>query len=156
MVTEFAPIGFSDVPLTKSVLAERREFIKTWAEWQADHAELIVIDRASTSGGAATIFTVPVNNTLYITGAYVGGKVELVVAGSVGIHIRVVSLPRVIINAQFAGNSLDNSGNNALSYPMPIKVEAEQVVIISSSTQVSGEGGFIGFLVKKDTGATPQ
>lgn len=128
---------------------DKKEYSMTWVEWASQNLE-----RASKSlYGVGTIFIVPENKTLYITSSWISWASET--AGSTGNSTyammigsssldnnTILSLRKNSVNAQH--------GEISTTYPMPIKVETDQIVQLNGSLTGNdvSVSGFTGFLVK--------
>ena len=139
-VREFRPEPFS---LTKS-------------EWAADNRERAIGTGNRGSAGSTTMFTVPNGKTLYITNSFLsltntgGGAAFLVAAinikgGATGSNDgNIISIQGTNLST-FTG--IRQGEHLALSYPMPIKVGANEAVHVTiSAAGASVLGGFVGYL----------
>jgi len=130
----------SDVPLREDIIKRPIEFVKTWVEWSAKNR--LQINKSK--GVSGLIFTVPDNNTLWITTAFCSlietsgsaeSAVEIGSSGGSGI-VKLIS----------ASSTATGEGNNAISFPMPIKVEQKLQVRAVSNGTTAGTWGFTGFV----------
>lgn len=129
----------SDVPLTEDILRKPVEFVRSWIEWTSENRQQII--RTAFSPG--TLFTVPDNNTLWITSAYVSANNSTVGDQAVTLSItNNFQILRMRIQNTADSNSLSSS------FPMPIKVEEGQVIALSSNA-TNSTAGFTGFIVPK-------
>jgi len=149
MVQEFTTD--EGVPLTEDVIKKPpREFSATFAEWAADNVEQIFRSDNMISGNK-TIYTVPDNFTLFITGCYSqatctsgAGQIR-----SGGLTIRspagefIANLISSYINAALSSSS------NSINFSMPIRVLQKEVVVVTASPNTSAVGAFFGFLLPK-------
>jgi len=138
-----------DVPLEQDILKKKVEFIRTEAEHNARVSE-IVRANGFVGGGSTdiTFFTVPENKTLFITAVSLGAASD---GGGLGggmqfsIHVGGINNQIIVLRMidDIAGYS-----SNAVSFPMPIKVDSGQAVIIRSNntTDGSADGCIVGWL----------
>jgi len=140
------PFTGSDVPLEEDILKKtgEREFFPSFLEFAAD-TKIQVIE-STTSQGTVSLFTVPVNQTLFITEAFVSISTGSGQAGVVRLLIEG--------GGDFLGSTCNvaSTTTSSLNFRKPIKVESGQVVQ-SISTQAAGiqavSAGVSGFLVDK-------
>lgn len=143
------PFTGSDVPLEEDILKKKIEFLTTWLDFASQNFE-----RSSHSvAGLATIFTVPENKTLYITTAWISWSSEATGATT-------NSNFAIVVQASAATNTILQSrkpavngihGGLATPYPMPIKVESGQPVLLVGGLSAADAvtSGFTGFLIDK-------
>jgi len=115
----------SDVPLEDDILkAPIRQFFPTFAEWSAENREQVVEDSGAASG--TDFFTVPVNQTFYLTSCYVSANGSGTGAGIVLIRYGAASTRKVLIHAAFGASPSGSSGAgmNSLNFSKPLKVES--------------------------------
>jgi len=133
------------VPLEQDVLKKPIEFVRSWKEWAAENREQVFAGANTTE----TMFTVPANNTLWITGAWitisVNGNTASNAFAKINFHSTTTLLALRVRNDVSAEGK---SGAISQSYDMPIKVESGTVEM-----DFDGSGdmlsGFHGFLVPK-------
>ncbi len=150
------PLGRSTKSLDKSVVPtppERLEFLKTWAEFHADKDKQ-VMQFFSASGGGSARFTVPDNQTLFITGIHMDLSTETGALGGAGSGVmdltgtgrRLAILSHREINQQPLVSTTSND------FTMPIRAEAGQEITLSVSGpvgQVLAHANIFGFLIDK-------
>jgi len=138
-----------DVVLTKDVLKRKEEFVSTRSESAAENRLQIVREGAITGGATSVIlFTVPKNETLFITSVHIGTIVTGGTGGScgdVGITTTqhgVAGLISLRICTSFA-----TASNDSLNFTSPIKVEAGETVNLTSvgAVTTASIGGFTGW-----------
>jgi len=151
---DIGQFGASDVSLIKSIIEEKRDFIPYEAEFRGRNETRVSKSASFTNSvGTKVIFIVPENSTLFITAAYVTIYTNTTTTrefGSVTIFFDNSSTGDVLLTV---GNHshLSNANNVSLSFPMPIKVDAGQrLVLFNSQSDHSGDGGIIGWLEKKE------
>lgn len=156
-------LGASDTVLKKPVIAEKdREFIPTEMEWAMRNRE--IISRDDTTGGASgdssnnTIFTVPENNTLWLTSvnlSYISRptgtsvifpKISIVDAGNI-----VTQLLAFIFQN---GYTSEHNDAMTLSFTLPIKVSSNQTIRLNGGLgagtgRLDVKGGFTGWIEPK-------
>lgn len=139
----------SDVPLEEDILKIKREFITTWLDWAAQNLERV----SQTVAGLATIFTVPENKTLYITTSWISWSSEASGATTNSNFAIVLSAAAAINTILQSRKPAVNGihGGEATCYPMPIKVESNQTVLLVGGLAAADAvtSGFTGFLVDK-------
>jgi len=146
-MVDFFPEDVSNKVLEKDVFKELpKEFIKTWAEFNADKDKQVI----ETRGTTGTMFTVPSKNTLFITSAFMDLRnTNTTSSGTVRIFIGATNKAILQINS---GSDLSRAvgiATNSQTYPMPIRVDENQTVELSVSSSVGGFGGIQGFLIDK-------
>jgi len=129
----------SDVPLSEDILKKPIEFVRTWVEWASENRQQII----RTAVAPSNLFTVPDNNTLWITSAYVSANNSSV--GDDAVSLGINNNFEILRMRSLAGGS-NNSLSN--SFPMPLKVE-EGLTISLSSNATNTTAGFTGFIVPK-------
>jgi hypothetical protein len=144
-------LGESQVPLEKSVFDETRDFFPTWAEWASDNNRSQVIISTDSLVGTSVIYTVPQKHNLFITSAFItffittpgsqheNASIEILEAGN------AIVILSTSVDHEAGGGS---SGSNSLSYPMPLLIQ-ENTSIQISSFRGEATAGFQGFLVPK-------
>ena len=134
-----------DVPLEKDIFRKDVEFVKTWVEWATDNREQIFrIGVAANS--VSTIFTVPANNTLYITHVSVS---TITGANSGTARMRQ---PADVNQGDLVSQRIIPNSNlvSSADFTMPIKVDAGgSIIIANSGVGVVTNGIIIGFIVPK-------
>tara|TARA_Y100000310_G_C20677257_1_gene813800 strand:+ start:2128 stop:2580 length:453 start_codon:yes stop_codon:yes gene_type:complete len=142
-----------DVPLTEDVIKQRpREFFPTLSELAAD-TKLQIVELFSQAGtGSGTLFTVPENNTFFMTGINLSGS-NTAVAGSGFVGIESARFGNMFrIRVAF-------SQNNSLSqnFSMPLKFNAGEIILFEiSGASVIGDGSIYGFVVPKEISLRSQ
>lgn len=139
-----------DVSLKEDILKPLpKEFVKTWAEWASD--KKIQVRRSGSGVNSFTLFTVPKNQTLFVTNAFLSMD---------GVAIVGVA-PVASIDIAGQGGSLlrhDATTNRAqdvhmtTSFPMPVKVnegEGLRAIVSPGSNTFRVTAGIMGFLVDK-------
>lgn len=124
-------------------------FSRTKSEWAADGNRQQIIRNVSVST-TATLFTVPIGQTLFITSAYVSllDPATLDSGNSVGLEIGTQRNKLLVCTASSTINTTGNSGNVgniANNFPMPIRVEQGDIVRVVGGG-LSIEAGFQGYL----------
>lgn len=142
-------IGESDVSLKKSVVEEARDFLPNEKEFRGRHEQQVVLGELFAANG--TLITVPEKSTLFITGAWVN---ILNNSTSSAASTRIIIRGQFILIAQ-VGNTptagLFVTNSIALSYPMPIRLEAgESVSVTVSPAAGTGSAGIIGWIERKE------
>lgn len=155
-MVDFAPIGFSDVALTKSVLEEKREFIPSEAEWKARN-EVQIIESAGVGEESSTlIYTVPEKKHAFLTNVWMTLLDE---AGTgrlrAELEIRSGSAVRRRILVMGVDGGSKTTQTLALALPMPIKLfEGETIHVDTTLSSVGADGraeaGVIGWEENKE------
>jgi len=141
-----------EVPLEEDILRQPAQFVNTWVEWSARNRQQVAQGNfVITSGGSSTIFAVPENEDLYITGYWL----SLSTSGATNVSDRVTLAIQLSTSARpmFQVNVKDNQAgdaNNTLALPMPFKVQAgDSVLLTVDGNNSKGVGGIVGFTVPK-------
>lgn len=139
-------VGESNVSLKENILKKPVEYVKSWVEWATDNHTQI-IESCTAVSAQTSIYVVPANNTLYLTGFAIqncfDGDAGSGINASLYINNNKILLPTAI-DLGTASNT-----TNSLSLPMPIKVESGQDIRVSSGTHNNVSAVIIGFLVPK-------
>jgi len=144
------PFQGSDVPLEEDVLKKPiRQFFPTFAEWVSDNnAEQINISAQQTGAGSTTVLTIAQNFTFFLTTAASfamdTNNVASVRTGAISIG-GVANSTLILAGVHAAGDNFFGS----VSYPMPIRVEAGQSIIVTSSANMNHRASITGFLLPK-------
>jgi len=140
-------VGESDVSLVKSVFEENRDFIPNESEFKGRKEEQILRNGVA-SATPTILFTVPANNTLFITSCHLRGHNVDTDLQSCRIDIDGAT-NRGILIALSVGLGHDNG---QVSFNMPVKVVSGQSVTLHNSPAVNtiAGGGFIGWLERKE------
>jgi len=138
------PFTGSDVPLEKDILKsdKKRDFFPSFLEFAADTK--IQVIQSTTSLGTVSLFTVPVNQTLFITEAFVSISTGSGVSGTCRLLIEGGS--------DFLGTTCNvaATSSESLNFRKPIKVESGQLIqSISTAGGQAMTSGFSGFLDDK-------
>lgn len=141
----------SDVPLRKDILRKPTEFVKNWLEWSADNRQIVAVDTFTLSATQSIMFTVPENNTFFLTSVWanvvatggVAGLRNAIVGATVG---TVQASPRIL---KVTINDLTSANSNSIAYPMPMKIQAGGVVTLNGTANARSDAGITGFLVPK-------
>jgi len=140
----------SDVPLTEDILKKPIEFVNSWVEWAAKTKIQELFDTFSNSGGAnEAMFTVPLNQILYITSAWVNVSHNSGVAGLRLSSILLSGQENDVRIIRTQTRAVDSSSALSLTYPTPIKVNEGVAVTFLNSNNSEGSAGFQGFLIDK-------
>jgi len=148
----------SDVPLEEDILKQPIEFVRSWLEWSADNREHI--HRLVGGTATQTLFTVPDNNTFFITSATLSAintsTVQstapiLRIGGSSNTGVLITfNLPPQIVGADFP------HGRVSKDFTFPLKIEAGQIIQSVAATGNSYQASIIGFLVPKQIAGRTQ
>lgn len=131
-----------DVPLEEDILKKTVDFVSNEKEFSGRHRELI--QKATTSNGDVTIFTVPPNKTLFITTAWISGSSDGVNVEAGFLTIYFNDVENSILGCS---SGVKNEGNNSLGFPMPIQVNSGgKVFLESTSGNFNVAGGFTGWI----------
>lgn len=133
----------SDVPLEEDILKKPVEFVNSWVEWSAQNREQILRQNAATSG-TATIFTVPAENTLWITSIQLSGTKT----GITGTFSTLEIENRTTLASLTFVNAGDNN-STTISFPMPIKVEGGERIVVQGQTNCFARGIITGWIEPK-------
>lgn len=144
-------LGKSKVPLEEDLIKKKIEFVKSWVEFAADNFERVL---QKTTASTGTFFTVPDRKTLYITSAWIAFSDLAAGATSNSEYVLSIGSASSAVSAFLSLSKPNvNEDNGAISstYPMPIKVESDQVVRLTGGTSAAHQitAGFTGFLVDK-------
>ena len=148
------PLG-SDVPLEKDIFKKDEGFIKTWTEFASTGAGFKQIIRHASivnSTTATTLFTVGINETLFITSAYASMETGASVVGSSPAGVRATGVPgaNLTLIAALQGVEINRNANISRSFPMPIRVNSGGVIsLLAIGTTSRISGGFEGFTISK-------
>ncbi len=136
-------VGESDVALEEDIIKKPKEFVRSWVEWSASNREQI-LKGINFSGGAGTrtIYTVPLKHTFFLTSAFISSHEHGALDASV-----IMTVSRGTILAIDLGNH--HSDSISLAYPMPIKLEENEVVALTNDANTDFIAGVQGFLVPK-------
>lgn len=135
-------LGKSKVPLEEDLIKKKIEFVKSWVEWASDNEEQIIKHSAEPSG--TNFFTVPANKTLYLSSAFAAGSGTS--AGALNLRYLVTGALSTILACVWPAGG---SGNNSLSFPMPLKIKDGESLEIGHNNAVQFVLGFQGFIVDK-------
>ena len=142
-------LGESPIALTEDVVKKKPLVVSpTFMEWVADgNVEQITQARSNTL--ADTLYIVPDNFTLFITSAFVSASCT---TGAPSNRSAILTIDgdeegKAILFASITGGY--TSANNAISFPMPFKVNSGQIVRGILNVNTLGRWGFIGFLLPK-------
>jgi len=138
-----------DVTLSKDILRQPTEFVKTWSQWAAQNRKEFTAAVGVTDITTKDFDTVDDGTTLYITSAYI----NIANSGAAGVFPMQASL--TIRNAgggvvsEFLSINCGSGGNNNISvtFPTPIRLDQGQFVRLQGfdlGTQASA--GIFGWL----------
>jgi hypothetical protein len=115
-------------------------------EWLSMNGEFIGACSASDIGVLTTIYTVPVNKILFITGLTLGYKTFFAGEGSLSLYVNGLE------SIRFSGVPIVGAADSvSLSPTFPIKLIAGQKVQIDGSgTSQKITGSMIGYLIDKE------
>ena len=118
------------------------KFMPSYYEWLSVRGLFVSTGGEATSGGNNDIYTVPHNNTLFITYAC-----ACITADAVGFSFTSVHTDaNPIINVKC---STSGSGNLSISPIIPIKINSGEIITVTCGTnKADAYGNFSGFLVK--------
>lgn len=141
----------SDVPLEEDILKKKVEFSTSWIEWAAQNFEQVFQKTTASSG---TFFTTPERKTLYITSAWIAYSDLAVGTTSNSEYVLSIGSAGTATSSFLSLSKPNVNGDNgaiSINFPMPIKVESNQVVRLTGGTSAAHQvtAGFIGFFVDK-------
>jgi len=139
MVIPELDLGASDVPLEEDILKKKIEFLTTWLEFAADNFEQINRSVADRTVGDHILFTVPVNETLFITNTTLSAAIT-----TFSTSISVDPRGFILLAAQGSGNH-----DFVADYTMPIKVLGGERVRLAVGSGHTAAASFTGFIVPK-------
>jgi len=153
-------VGESDVVLDESRVLEPRgrTFFPTFAEWASDGNVEQVLRSREFDTDDFFLYTVPENNTLFITSAFVSGMEQGNNSTHGGVAIKIIAPVGNKILFHLCAVDIDHTngghgGNRALSlaFPMPIRANSGERIQLDRTGMASGSttGGFAGFLLPK-------
>ncbi|GAI20640.1 unnamed protein product [marine sediment metagenome] len=124
------------------------KFLPTYYEWLSKGGIQIIKEKHGTfmGGGDVEIYKVPEDSVLFITSAWLNGLTFSVgiVGGRLSLRIKNDRLALI----EFYRDD-DFPTNQVLSFPIPLRVEKNQVLDVSNNiSDVAYCVGFSGFLVK--------
>lgn len=136
-----------DVPLEKDILRKKEDFVKSWLEWAAQNRLQIFRD-ASSRSSTTTIFTVPKNETLFITSCFIDNIFNGSAVSGINASLNIPGEDNTLLGTAIRLGVASHTFM-ALSLPMPVKVESGGTVRITSGSNNRVSGGFHGFVVPK-------
>lgn len=134
----------SDVPLTKDILAKKKQFTFGFYEFLKNNAISIVHFDKNVSNSSAVIFTVPARQTLYIE------------------YLSILSLGNgndsqtsIDVNSESFINSFAFNGTSrvdSVTFPFPFKLEEGGEIFVSTTGGVGAQASYVvmGFLISKE------
>lgn len=129
------------------IKTENTEFYPTHSEWAAiNRPQIFVSTGASVTATTETLYTVPDNQTLFISSLWANIADDASAArGDVVIKTNIAQA-KLILLSKIAQNSTNAI---SISYPMPIRVEGGDEVQMEVSANCKGDGGFVGWIEDK-------
>ncbi len=130
---------------------EGKGLVETSGEEAGRNKTLILKRGAVSSGTDVTVYTVTTGKTLFITSAWLVGRTNGVSGSFAGILKATVggnadqSILEVMFGNMDTSAGSEASGNNALSFPTPIRVESGDLVELTAVTTAVVIGGFAGW-----------
>lgn len=135
--------------LTKNLIQRPdREFIPTFLEWVPDgNVQQIFIHKADSGGALVNLYTVPKNFTLFITSAHL--DISCTAAGPSYRVARLIinKTTNVVLSTALTGQEDNASATQA--YPMPLRVDSDDIVQLSTSASQNYQVQIQGFLLPK-------
>lgn len=131
-------LGASPVALTKEkVLQEEKDYVVDFKDWAADgNIEQVILYRSS----EGTLYTVPKNYTLFITSCYLSAH-----STAARTFTSINLSDRVVI---FGLNLIQNTtAEGSISFPMPIRANSGEAILMNTGGVNSTFGGIHGFLL---------
>jgi len=136
-------------PKSNTPYQQQKEYSQTWLEFAAQKYQQI-LERASSTSAAVTIYSVPANSTLFITSANLAWAADTSGTFASGI-IKIVSgssSAQIILDCHGLSGSGFLSLSVSGSYPMPLKVSSGTTIELTGGSVGSASRGSIqGFLV---------
>jgi len=163
------PVGFSAVPLVKSVLTEKREFLPTESEWRAKNEVQFGESGQALQGNSTTLYTVPAGKESFLTNCYlsIANDPDSTADATATLRIQTGTSVRIEIfqvRAQEGQSATDVTGSHvflAYNLNMPVKMFGGESLVINNTSSQSAvaAGGGIGWEQFKEvtpTQAPPQ
>ena len=117
---------------------EKPQYMPTYYEWLRKNSERITINYTST-GGNATIYTIPSNFTLFLTNltmnwAYNSSGAAVNFATFM-VYLSQTSIPlgSLVFDSQISGGTTKDVQNLSKSYPIPFEIP-QNIAILETST----------------------
>jgi len=149
-MVDLANLGASDVPLKEAVIKKppvEQPFQQTKLEWAARNRKQILASGVDEAAGSTVIYQVPDNIEFFLTSASASlvdnaGGIGGVLTGSMFIR----NQPSGLVTNLFV---LQVNDNNSLvasqTYPMPLKLEQGQEIVLFGSATAPIQGNIQGF-----------
>jgi hypothetical protein len=125
-------LGYSDVPLIAN-----RPYIPTYYEWLREQGTPIIQGGSVTLQNDYGVYTVPAGYTLYLNSIYL--DTNLATGTQATLYLNLLGSQKFI---QVNGVKVAT-----ISYPIPVKIDAKQQMILSTLGNGLVQYGFTGFLV---------
>jgi len=137
-------LGSSNVAIVPVVEKRPTEFTPTRAEWSADNRFQLVLSRGNVGLGTIDMFTVPNNQAAFITSVNLTARASAI--GFAVVDVRISSGTGLIKLLEIELNT-SQSGNNTVSFPMPVKVFGGSIIQLVTTADISfATGNVTGWL----------
>jgi hypothetical protein len=113
---------------------------------RAGKNKTLIFKEGTATAGTTTIYTVPANKELHITGFFIAGELEdTAIPRSIGV---IDNTGAFYINCKLgiAPANESTSGELSISLPIPLILAATQTIRTHAGTNASSHGGFAGWL----------
>lgn len=143
------PLGKSRVPLEEDLIKKPIEFVKSWIEFATLNFDQIIRTGFDSGNVKTVLFTVPKNQTLYLTSAWVSSSYSGLTENSAWLQIWSGSgteFSRALIGNQMIA---DSNASNSISFISPVVVKSKDQIILNSGASTENIAGFVGFIVPK-------
>lgn len=141
-------LGESNVPLEEDILRRKVEFVQSWIEWNAQNSEQIIRNN-SANNSTEVIFTVPDNQTFFLTSACISVANQGTSANRVGTLFRDNISATDSVFLRVGCHNAVSVNSISLSFPMPLKFESGSVIQHNAGSTTDSRACIQGFLVSK-------
>jgi len=148
-------LGESFVPLLKSVVETTREFIPTDVEDKMRNHQNVIMEGTNlfTTGTSVVFFTVPQNETLYITHFFLECTLQVAGTTSVQSQLEIDGSNEIVALIKLVGTSTTGNVGDSKSYSgdlvMPLQVESGSTLILRKTAEAFAQVRIIGWTEKK-------